>query len=62
MMTEQQQKQYETQGKLQVSQQDFKEAEKRIADMKAKTDKGHIMSTEEELDMIDNIFGTKTPL
>jgi len=38
------------------------EADRKIAEMKEKTDKGHVMSTEEELGMIDNIFGTKAPL
>ena len=36
--------------------------EKRIAELKAKTGKGHVLTNEEELEMIDLLFGTKAPL
>jgi hypothetical protein len=38
------------------------EAEKRLAALQEKTDKGQLLSQEEELGMIDDIFGTKDPL
>jgi hypothetical protein len=38
------------------------DAEKKIAEMKAKTDKGHILTNEEELELLDVMFGKKTPL
>lgn len=38
------------------------EADKKIAEMKAKTNKGYIMTSEEELDLIDTIFGNTAPL
>jgi len=38
------------------------EAEKRRAALKEKTDKGHILTTEEELELIDTIFGSSDPL
>jgi hypothetical protein len=38
------------------------EGEKRLAALKAKTDKGYIMSNEDELDLIDNLLGTKASL
>ena len=38
------------------------DAEKRRAELKAKTDKGHVLSSEEELEIIDTIFGSTDPL
>jgi hypothetical protein len=38
------------------------EGEKRMAALKAKTDKGYIMSTDEELGLIDDLLGTKESL
>ena len=38
------------------------EGEKRLAAIKAKTDKGQLLTQEEELQMMDDIFGTKEPL
>ena len=38
------------------------EADKRKAELKAKTDKGHLLTPEEELDLIDTIFGSTDPL
>ena len=36
--------------------------EKLVADLKAKTDKGYTLTSEEELDLVDAIFGSKAPL
>lgn len=38
------------------------EGEKRLAELKAKTDKGKPLTHEEELQMMDDIFGTTAPL
>lgn len=38
------------------------EAERKIKEMKAKTDKGHLLSQEEELEMMDLLFGSTKPL
>jgi hypothetical protein len=38
------------------------DADRKLAEMKAKTDKGYMMTGEEELDLIDTIFGNTTPL
>jgi len=38
------------------------DAQKKRAELKAKTEKGHILSQEEEIELIDTIFGSKTPL
>ena len=38
------------------------DAEKNMAAMKERTDKGHIMTVEEELGLLDNLFGSTEPL
>lgn len=37
-------------------------ADKRLADLKEKTSKGHLLTSEEELEMMDLLFGTQQPL